>query len=248
VSAGAGKGKWFVGRQEEAAPAVRMYCFPHSGGSTGEFLRWSHALDGVHVYGVNLPGRAARTGEPQLTSVPDLVKALLDEAEFAPPYVFFGHSFGALLAYEVARELRRRGRESPERLLLSAFTPPHLPRDAPPLSHLPDDELFDAVDRRYGGLPAELRREPELMALMVDAYRADLTALETYRHEPGPPLDTPMDVFAGEADDGAPPEQLAQWRRHSTGPFRLHRFPGGHFYFRDDPAALPAALAAVLRG
>jgi surfactin synthase thioesterase subunit len=237
---------WFVGRPPAAVPRVRLYCFPHSGGSTGEYLRWAGALPGVHVLGVNLPGRAARIAEPPLTSVPALVSALLDAAVFETPCVFFGHSFGALLAYEVARELAVRGRESPGRVVLSAYPPPHQPQEREPMSDLPDEALFAAIDERYGGLPGELRSDPELMALVVPAYRADLAALETYRHRPGPPLDIPLDVFAGERDDVAPPEHLAEWRQYTTAAFRLHRFPGGHFYFRQEPGAPLATLATLL--
>lgn len=245
-AAAAGRpGSWLVGRPLPVAPGRNLYCFPHSGGSAGEYVRWGRDLPGTQVYGIGLPGRAGRAAEPALTRLDDLVNALLDATSFAAPYVLFGHSLGALVAYEVTRELAARGRPLPERLVVSAFAAPHLPRDAPRLHERPDAELAAALIDRYGGIPRQVARDPELMALFLPAFRADLTLLENYVHRPGAPVPVPIEVFGGDTDV-VTADQLRLWSRHSSVSTRLRLFRGGHFYFRDDSEPLLSALDALL--
>jgi surfactin synthase thioesterase subunit len=191
---------------------------------------------------VCLPGRGSRAGEPGLTDLRTVVHELLAATEFVPPYDLFGHSLGALIAYEVTRALAAQGRPLPERLIVSAFPAPDLPRRAPRLSGLPDGELMTVVDEHYGGIPPQLAADDGLRAMFVPALRADLTMLENYRHRAGAPLPVPLEVLGGDADS-VTAEQLGHWRRHSSEAVRVHRFPGGHFYFRDDPAPVLDVLA-----
>jgi surfactin synthase thioesterase subunit len=236
--------RWFGVRRPVANPVVRLYCFPHSGGSPGEYLRWADQLPGVEVVGVKLPGRGGRMDEPSCADVRGLAAALLDDAVFTLPFALFGHSFGALLAYEVTQELRARGREQPGRLVVSGYGPPHLSRAAPPMSHLPDRELLEKLGGFYGGVPAELLADPDLAALVLPAYRADLAALEHYLHRERPPLQVPLAVLGGDRDVFTP-EQLAGWQRYAAAEYRLTLLPGGHFYFREQPEALLRELRGL---
>ncbi|MEU2227250.1 amino acid adenylation domain-containing protein [Streptomyces sp. NPDC018347] len=238
-------GPWIVGRTAPGDPDVVLYCFPHSGGLVGEYIRLGRELPGVQVYGISLPGRGGRAAEPGLTDIGELVTALLDDTRFSGPFAFFGHSLGALVAFEVARELRARGRELPTRLILSAYPAPHLPRAFPGLSSLPDHELTGAVHDRHGGIPAEIAADDSLMELLLPALRTDFAILENYRYRPDEPLPVPLEVL-GSDQDTVTAGQLAPWSRHSTAGTRTHRFTGGHFYFREDPAALTATLRSVL--
>ncbi|GHB32040.1 thioesterase [Streptomyces viridiviolaceus] len=236
---------WTLGKTMPGDPGVVLYCFPHSGGLAGEYIRLGRQLPGVQVYGICPPGRGGRAAEPPVTEMDALVAALLDSTRFSGPFAFFGHSLGALVAFEVARELCARGRELPARLILSAYPAPHLPRTARDLATLPDDELTEAVCDRYGGIPAEVAEDADLMELLLPAFRTDFTILENYRHRPGAPLPVPLDILGGD-QDSVTAGQLSQWSRHTSAGFRTHRFTGGHFYFRDDPAALITTLRAVL--
>jgi surfactin synthase thioesterase subunit len=238
--------RWFACRERNPEAPVRLYCFPHSGGTAGEYVRWADHLPDVEVWGLQLPGRGGRHGEAPLTWMPDLVEALVEEAAFDGRFALFGHSLGALVSYEVARRLRATGRRSPEWLFVSAYAAPHLPRGGPMDHLLSDAELADRIDRTYGTLPAEVRVDPELLALVLPAYRSDLTMVETYEHVPGEPLDCPLTVFGG-TDDEATEAQLTAWRRHTTGPFAVRWLPGGHFYLREQRDALLGIIADSLR-
>ncbi|WNG18181.1 thioesterase II family protein [Cystobacter fuscus] len=239
------KSPWLVGKTLPGDPPVRLYCFPHSGGLPGEYVRWGRELPGVQLYGVCLPGRGERVAETPPASMQELVDRFLAETDLTPPFVLFGHSLGALVAFEVARELAVQDRPLPERLIVSAYAAPHLPRTASNLHALPDASLARAIGERYGAIPPHVMADPELLALLLPAFRADFTILETYRYKPGTPLTVPLEVFGAE-QDAVSLEQLELWRDHTTSDFRLHRFAGGHFYFRENPRALIEVLGAVL--
>ncbi|MFG2545011.1 thioesterase II family protein [Streptomyces sp. NPDC048594] len=224
---------WLVRRRKRPEAALRLYCFPHSGGSPGEYVRWADDIDDVEIWGVQAPGRGSRVTERPVTSIEEFVDGLLATTDFQSPFAFFGHSLGGLTAFETARALRAAGRPTPRRLVLSAYPAPHLAHPRAPLHTLGDAELIDAVDRRYGGLPAALRDDPDLLRLVLPAYRADFTIFETYRHAHQPPLDVPITVLGGDDDLATP--LLPEWRRHTTAGFDLRLLPGGHFYLRERP-------------
>ncbi|MFC7979807.1 thioesterase II family protein [Streptomyces cinereoruber] len=235
---------WLVCRRRRPDAALRLYCFPHSGGSPGEYVRWADVLDDVEVWGIQAPGRGSRVAEQPVTSIAEFVDGLLAATEFQGPFAFFGHSLGGLTAFETARALREAGRPMPERLVLSAYPAPHLDHPRTPLHTLGDTELLDAIDRRYGGLPPALREDPDLVGLVLPAYRADFTIFETYRHKSRPPLDTPITVLGGDEDLATP--LLPEWRRHTAEAFELRLLPGGHFYLRERPEEFMNVLRSAI--
>jgi surfactin synthase thioesterase subunit len=225
--------KWLLCRARRPEAAARMYCLPHSGGSAGEFLFWADELPGLEVWGVQPPGRGHRLDEDPLTSMADLVHAIVTEVEFEPPYVLFGHSLGAAVAYEVALALRERGRPLPERLYASAHEAPHRHVGDPALRDLDDVALLDELAHRYGAVPPELRDDPEWCELVLGGLRADLRIVADYTARPAEPLPFPV-VALGGADDDVPEPDLADWAACTSGEFTHRLFPGGHFYFREN--------------
>ncbi|GAA2143466.1 alpha/beta fold hydrolase [Kitasatospora kazusensis] len=234
-----------VCRRRRPDAAVRLYCFAHSGGSPGEFVRWGDELPEAEIWGVQLPGRGSRIDDPAHTRMAGLVEELVEHAAFRGRYAFFGHSLGALAAFETARALRERGLPQPERLYLSACVAPDLPRGVPAVHHLGDRELFAAIQGQYGSLPAELAADDELLALVMGTHRADFEIVDSYRYTPGRPLDVPLHVIGG-TEDRIPAAALEHWREHSLGPFDLRLLPGGHFYLREQREALLRYLRTSL--
>ncbi|CAM3272853.1 alpha/beta fold hydrolase [Stackebrandtia soli] len=238
--------RWLLSRRQDPAARQRLYCFPHSGGAAGEYMAWSDPLPGTEVWAVQLPGRGSRFSESHLTSVDDIVKAMIAEVDFQPPYTLFGHSFGALLAFEVARGLAAAGRPAPERLILSACGAPETLdiRDTP-LYMLDDDAFVSEMERLYGTMPSEIRDDPDVRALALPSLRSDMRAAEDYRFVDGNPLSTPI-VALGGRDDYEDEPKLAAWARHTRAAFSSRMFAGGHFYFRDRPDDFFAELARLL--
>jgi surfactin synthase thioesterase subunit len=238
-------GRWFV--QGLARPGrQRLFCFPHGGGSAAEFVRWSRNVPEVEICGVQLPGRGTRLSEPVLTGMDELVAAVTEVMPTGAPYSVFGHSLGALVAYEVTRALRQAGRRLPDHLIVSGFPAPSMPRTEHQIHTLPDDELINEVGRRHGGLPEEILADPELKTLMARYLRADYQILETYEWRPDDPLPVPVTVFSGR-DDEISATALRAWQLHAADEIALRYFPGGHFYFRQQHGPVLRALAGVVR-
>lgn len=215
---------------EQPAAALRLVCFPHSGGHPAMFRRWTVGLSpDVEVWGVTLPGRALRAEEPFAREWEPLVAEVVDAVleEVPGPVALFGHSLGGLLAFEVARSLTWAG-EPPAHLVVSARAVPTAPF---PLS-LPDSdgELLDLVDRAYNGIPDVLRDSPDMISHFMPILRADLELAITYVFRPGPPLSCPITAIGGEEDHTVSAAGLREWNGYTNGDFASQRFPGGHFY------------------
>ncbi|WP_274917956.1 thioesterase II family protein [Streptomyces sp. WZ-12] len=211
---------------------TRLYCFHHAGGTAAEFSSWHRYLpESVDVCAVQLPGRGARARERPHTRIGPLVAELAAHLRMDLPTVFFGHSFGALVAFEAARALRTAGLPGPRHLFLSARPAPGLVAYEGSLHDLPDADFLDVVAERHGGVPAQLRDHPELRHLVLPYFRADYEVLETYRATAADPLPVAATVLGG-TDDPIPLVQLEAWRSQVTGPFAVRMFPGDHFYLR----------------
>lgn len=232
--------QFLIGRQQPGA-AWRLFCFPHAGGGPVVFFDWSKLLGaGIECVSLQYAGRGHRLNEQPLLSVEELVQEIArDFPEFTDkPFAFYGHSFGGTVAFELARQLRRMGLPGPNRLFVAASRPPHLPLPYAPIHQLRDREFVENLQARYGGIPALIYRDPELLEMFLPAMRADFTAYETYSFEAEDPLDIPITAFGGADDMAVKLESLEQWGVHTTGSFELEVLPGGHFF--------PAACAREL--
>jgi surfactin synthase thioesterase subunit len=239
----------WIGKHAEANNSSRrLFCFPYAGGGASVFRPWIGLLaPEVEVCPVQLPGRESRWAEPPFTSLPELVHTLASEAGdwLRPPFVLFGHSFGGLVAFELCRELRRRGWPGPERLFVSAVAAPHLKPRAAPLHKLPDS-LFLTRLFHLKGIPREVAEQPELMKLLLPTLRADVQIFETYKHTQEEPLDCPISAYSGRHDIRVTYEELVAWSCHTRRQFSFRILPGDHFFLNSARAAVLQALIGDL--
>lgn len=240
---------WLYWPAPRRPAAARLFCFPHAGVGASVYRQWPHGLPvELEVCALQLPGRGHRLSEPPVATIRALVEAIV--SAMAPqldrPFAFFGHSMGAVLAFEVARALRLKGLPQPSRLIVSGRRGPHTPEPSPPLRHLSDAEFVAEINRRYGGIPAEILENDDVLALLLPCLRADIAALETHRPEPEPPLPCPISAFGGSDDPQTPRAQLDAWGAETTGGFEVRIFPGGHFYLEAQRPAVLAHVSAML--
>jgi surfactin synthase thioesterase subunit len=227
---------------------LRLFCLPHAGGGAVTYRLWAQYLaSDIEVVAVRLPGRETRHRERPFTCMDDLVRELLRGLTpfLDRPHAWFGHSLGALIAFEVCRELSSLGLAQPTRLLVSGRPAPHLTPRQPPVHAAPTEQLLDRL-REMDGTPSEILNDPQAISDVLPTLRADLAVAETYRCRPGPPLSCPISVFGGSTDRFATSKELHAWRDHSTAECRVRVFGGGHFYLHAEPAAVLRAVGEDL--
>jgi surfactin synthase thioesterase subunit len=237
---------WIRRYHPAATSRKRLVCFPHAGGAATYYRPVSaYFSPEVDVIALQYPGRQDRRREPcvdDLGLLADRVTEQLLELT-GKPTVFFGHSMGATLAFEVAWRLEHKGANAPYRLVASGRRAPSTRRDEK--VHLQDDDGIIAELRRLDGTDTALL-DDEMLRIALPAIRSDYRAIESYTCEPGRRVDAPITVLTGDADAKTSLEEADAWRRHTNGEFRLKVFSGGHFFIGEQPAAVNAAIAADL--
>jgi pyochelin biosynthesis protein PchC len=237
--------RW-VRRFHPASPgSPRLVCFPYAGGSASYFFPVSAALrPDVEVLSVQYPGRQDRRLEPVVTDLHELADQVADVLPPGPA-VFFGHSMGAVLAYEVALRWEARGTVLTH-LYASGRRAPTLLRDGDDVHTRGDAGVLEEMAQLGGPGQEMLMSDPEMLSLVMPAIRGDYRAIETYRHRPGPPLSCPMTAMTGDSDPRVSLDEAREWGSLTTGPFDLRVFPGGHFYLGEQSAAVLETLRKSL--
>lgn len=246
-----------------ATPRRRLFCLPFAGGGPSTYRLWPKSLPSdVEVVVVVLPGRDPRTRAASGASPPGSMAPIVSAALVAIeelqatdplPFAIFGHSMGALVAYELTVELERAASGStaaggraraPAHLFVSGRRSPDEVHEGELIHDLPDDAFLDSMQRLYGGVPEAVRQEPELLALFLPGLRADVQVFETYEPLTDRLVQCAVRVYGG-ADDRRPkPAALPGWQRLVGRDISVRTFPGDHFYLHDERAELVADIAA----
>jgi medium-chain acyl-[acyl-carrier-protein] hydrolase len=240
--------KWVTCSRPNPAASIRLFCLPFAGGGASAYRLWPAALpSSVEVCPIQLPGREDRYREPALTSLVGLSRAL--SRELLPfldrPFAFFGHSMGALAAFETARALRHSAAPAPLAMFLAAYPAPQVPLARAPIHQLPDAEFIEEM-RRMQGTPEAVLGNAELMAFVLPILRADFEACDTYVCPSEPPLACPFFMYGGTDDREVDSQGLARWREQTSGAFSQRMFPGTHFFVQSHRAPLLDDIAGRL--
>ena len=237
---------WLRPSHGPVPPTARLFCLPYAGAGSTVYRGWRRALaPEIDLVAVQPPGREDRLGEPPVETLAELVAGAADAVEphLDLPFALYGHSLGALAAFELAHELAGRGTAQPSLLAVSGHRAPHLPRRVF-LRDWSDDGLAAHL-RKLGG-PGGSLLTSEYVALFLPAVRADFGIAYGYRYEPRPTLELPIQAFGGTEDRSVTPAELVGWSALTTGEFAATLLPGDHFFLHAHAAVLARAVSTRL--
>lgn len=228
---------------------LRLFCFPYAGGSAAIYRSWLDAFPvGIEVCPIELPGRGMRFVEPPHTTMEPLVQEIA--ATLAPyldrPFALFGHSMGALIAFEAAHALREKYGLNARHLFTSAHRAPQIPDPATAVHDLPEPEFWERL-RELNGTSDDVLKHPELLSAIQPMLRADFSLCDRYTYVDRPRLSCPITALGGLQDPKADRESLGAWREQTDATFRLHMLQGDHFFLRTNAASLREIIIEHLR-
>jgi medium-chain acyl-[acyl-carrier-protein] hydrolase len=239
--------RWFSCPKPNNEARMRLFCFPYGGGGRAIYDTWPKNLPPfVEVYSAQLPGHGQRYSEPLITHMPTLVE-MLTQATLPfldRPFVFFGHSMGAVICFEVARNLRRKQRQEPRYLFVSGHGAPQIPKTTPWLHEQSDSEFIKELNNL--GTAKDLLDHAELLELLLPVIRADYQLIETYIYTREPPLTCPIMAFGGTEDKTVPREHLDKWKEQTASEFGVRMFNGSHFFIHSEESVLLSLIYAEL--
>ncbi|MCQ1061098.1 alpha/beta fold hydrolase [Photobacterium sp. ZSDE20] len=226
---------WFANFSNHDNVDYRLICFPFSGGGANIYRQWPAHLSQAEVWALKLPGREVRFSEPVITdlellveTLAPIVKALMDK-----PCVFFGHSMGALIAFELARYMEKQYGCTPELLIVSGFRSPERKSKKRQLHALPESELVSEL-REYGGTVPQILEHRETMLLLLPMLRGDFKIHETHYFDPSQSVSCPIRALYGRADDVADRDDIEGWQKYTQGAFAITAFDGEHFFLNTE--------------
>jgi medium-chain acyl-[acyl-carrier-protein] hydrolase len=224
---------WFISYKPKSMARLRLFCFPYAGGGASSFYTWTNQLPSdVEIIGIQMPGLESRFHEPPIKSLKSVVNILAYAiySQLDKPFAFFGHSLGAFISFELARQLSKQFSLKPVHFFVSGIRAPQIPNSKSPIHQLPKGAFLKELNRRYGGMIEEILQDPDLVQELLPGLRASFKMYESYKYVNGDPLDFPITAFGGLQDDTASQEDLEAWGKQTKRTFTLHMMPGNHFF------------------
>lgn len=238
-----------VGERAHSGADAKLFCFPYAGAGVSSYHTFCKSLP-AHIipFVVRLPGRETTRQQTPLTDINEIVARLAKAIRPAlgkSPVFFWGHSMGALLAFEVARLLQDDLK--PTCLIISGHAAPQIPAPLKPTPVVEmDDAQFVRLVQSYGGMPQAIIDNPDILQLVLPQLRSDLIALEGYRYVSGAPLDSDIFCVNGKSDHMVNRSKVMAWQEQTTGEFSSRWLPGSHFFINENRPALVQLISEVI--
>jgi surfactin synthase thioesterase subunit len=241
-------GRWLVSLGEAQAAAFNLVCLPWGGGGAVGYRDWqAHQPANVSLWAVEPPGRGPRLLDEPERHFDRWIDAIGREVQqFSSPVVLFGHSFGSILAFELASWLRRHACSTVELVCVSSRRCPGRPSKAAPLATAADAELIAWI-RRLGGVHADILASTEMLELILPPLRDDIRLDADYVARGGP-LEESLLAFAGRDDPLVSPADVGEWQAWTTAGYDFHLLPGGHFHLLENANLIFKEIDRALGG
>ena len=223
-----------------------MFCFPSAGSSASLYKNWVQPDNSeIEIIPIEIPGRGTHIAEPAASSVSDLIDSFMPvflEAARSP-FILYGHSFGAVVAFQLAWTLQQRGLKTPEKLIVAGRHAPHMEDPSPLNSSIGDSAMVEEIER-MGGTPKAVLEHPEMMQFIVNLLRGDLKTHESFVYD-GQKIDIPVVAHCGTLDD-ATWEEIEFWGDVTTARFEMEQFSGDHFFIKNLGSSYLRSLLKVI--
>lgn len=240
-------GKWLLLGGDSANRQVRLFCLPVGGGGCSQYMSWRGQLPAaVDLCLLQLPGRDGRAAEPPINELDVLIASIIEGIRplMDLPFCIFGHSLGAVVGFELARQLRARLGLDPVWIGISGHPAPCLPRRRPKVSHLDREEFRIAMGRDFDVSDFVLQ-DKELFDTIYPLLRSDFGIVETYECEESAPFRC-IGVFGGDSDPEASKSELEAWKAYSIEPLKLTMLPGGHDFVQRNRMTITRILGSEI--
>jgi medium-chain acyl-[acyl-carrier-protein] hydrolase len=237
---------WLFLPKQTPYAKLKLICFPYAGGSARSFSEWQAMLpNDVEQIIIQMPGRGSRFSEPTIDCMDTLTDTIIKELtpHLDCPFIFYGHSLGARVAFEIQRKMALLSMQQPEHFIASGSAFPGKDR-SDDITHSLDDDAFKAKLASLNGTPPAVLEHEELMMLFMPVLRADFKLADTYQYEGNQQFSADLSVFIGETDEITKEEQHA-WKNYFTGAYDSQVFNGDHFFIDSHNQQVGHAVRAI---
>jgi len=210
---------------------IRLIVFPYAGGSASVFKQWENFLStDIEICPIQLPGREDRYHEKSFTEIESYIQEFSGYFQRLSdlPFVFFGHSLGALFCYEVCRYLEKNALPLPLHVFISGASPPRK-FETNEIKEYTDEELKKELIS-LNGIPEEFKKNESLFKLFLPIIRSDIALVKTYNYIDDYKFSMPISVFGGALDKSVLLTDLKNWNRLANDYCKIYTFSGDHFF------------------
>lgn len=217
----------------------QLLCFPYAGGGASIYRHWAKLFPQIEILAVKLPGKESRFNEEPINNSQQLVEHLFQDIikNINKPFVFFGHSMGGILAYELAHLMQKKGTKMPSGIIISSRAAPHTLYDEEKIAHLPFELFFKKIIKK-NGIPKEIANNEAFLKMIEPALRADFELCENHINHHKAPLNIPLLTIGGDKDQDIPEKKLNAWNQYFSSSVKNTILSGGHFHINDQSAHL----------
>ncbi len=227
------KSKWIVQPKPNESAKIRLFCFPYAGSSAVVTYKYfvDNLPDFIEVCPVELPGRGTRMGEKLIDNIEVILEEIAENIKdfLDKPFIFFGHSMGALISYELTQKINEKYNAKPLKLYVSAHKAPFLERGGPIMHKLEKNSFVNEL-KKMNGIPNELLEHTELMDLMLPIIRNDYALCENYTYRGKEKINVPITAFGGKFDKDIKEIDLIKWSEVTDQAFNHFLLDGDHFF------------------